>query len=739
MPESPRRHRSAIGGPAPRISTVALPSGILACLLFGTLGPGRSTAAEFPVSDPGSFQAALTTAATNGQDDVVTVAAGTYLLSAPLVYSSAEGSSITIRGAGTATTVLDGQDTTRTLEVSTAAGAILVEDLGFARGSTTSGDGGALRLESGSGTVTLRGCDVADSEVGGENVGGGASVFSDSGSVTVEDCRFLRNTSEANVGGLYAATTTGSVTVDASRFEDNAVDNLGGQSNFGDGGGAMVYADDGGTALVRDCVFERNTTTGGDNPDGGGLMIYLLGTNASATVEGSTFTDNEADLGGGGFFVRLNGSGSITARDNRATGNDATGGEGGGAFLYLDTGTLVVEGNTVTSNTAGTDGGGLWIRHSTGTATLTGNRFDDNEAGGLGGGLHLGTDSAATTMSGNAFWKNTADGVGGGFSYATGDGSLDLERTTTHANSAPGGAGIYLYLDQASAPTALTSLALWGDVPDELDFSTGRGPPVLEVLYSTVQGANGEPWLGTGSLDEDPRFVDGDGGDLSLSWPGFPDEGDPDRSPAIDSGDPTAEPIPTAPAPTWAPSPSTGPRCSSPTGSRRGTPRPGGSDRAGPSRGGRPDREAVSYSTAERISSASPLAHISASTSSIRGRRFLAADSFESPIRIGFELAAWSEATISPSRSRARTFDIPMIRSSAKRSMRPLASFRMFCLSDVAVSVRNVPSSIAASITGPELEPVTTPRVCSERSANVSHRSPSGKSSRRWKKATVIR
>ncbi len=511
------------------------------------LVPARVSAATFPVSDPASFQAALNAAEANGEDDVIEVAAGSYAVATTLAYSSAESRSLRITGAGIGTTVLDGGGSTQILRLESwaAEGDLVAEGLTLQNGHSSSSAGGALHLETAAGTQTLTDCEVLDSSTSGEDgIGGGASLVSDTGAVTVAGCAFRRNTSEANVGGLYVAVTTATIALFESVFEDNAVDNLGGQEYFGDGGGAMLYTDAGGLTTVSGCTFTGNTATGGDNPDGGGLMIYLLGTGALATVESSVFSGNQAGLGGAGLFVRINATGTVHCRDNRFEDNVTLAGSGGGAFLYVDGGSVEVTGNTATTNVAAADGGGIWIRHGSGSTLLTGNTFAGNQAGFNGGGLTLATDATTATLSHNVFRDNGCAGVGAGLSYATGNGSLELTRSTFYGNQAGAeGGGCYLYFEEETAPVDLADLILWHDTPEELAYSSAGGTVTVELRYSDVEGGTGQSWFGPGCLDTDPLFLDPAAGDLNLAWPTFPDAG-PGQSPCIDAGDPASAPDP---------------------------------------------------------------------------------------------------------------------------------------------------------------------------------------------------
>lgn len=516
------------------------PAAVVCLVLFLLTSPCRS--ATFVVGTVAELQAALDAAAANGENDVIEIEAGIYAVAASLVYSGAEDFSLTISGVSSSQTTLDGGLSVQIMQLTATypQSHVVVAGIGFQNGRT-SGDGGALTITTDAADIELRGCSfTANATTGGDSVGGGAVVLTDSGSIIVEDCVFSENHSTANVGGLYAATTNGVIRLLTCAFQDNSVDNVGSSPYYGDGGGAMLYTDTNGQTIATGNTFERNTTTGGDNPDGGGLMVYQLGVNVSADVQANTFDDNTAQLGAGGCIVRINGQGSMTVSNNQFLNNEATDDAGGGALLYLDSGTITCTGNEFSGNQAGGSGGGLWISLVDGTADISDNAFWANQAGGNGAGLDVFSEDGCVTLTGNRFAENVAVGVGGGLSYATTTGEAGLSHATFFDNAADDGGAVYAYFDDASATMALANSILWLDTPNE--FATSHGgatSPTLGITYSDVDGLSGDPWFGTGCIDADPLFADAAHRDFHLTWANFPVP-DATKSPCIDTGDPAA-------------------------------------------------------------------------------------------------------------------------------------------------------------------------------------------------------
>lgn len=508
-------------------------------LLYGAL---PATAATFNVTTPAEFQTALDTAAANAEDDTLNLAAGVYTLAAPLVFSSTENHSLTIVGTGAATTILDGGDALRPLNLETtgAQAHLSLSQLTIQNG-LSSGNGGGLLLSTGAANITLENCVVQDNAAsGGNSVGGGANLYTASGTAFVTACTVQRNTSSGNVGGLSVATDTGACRITRSAFIQNTVNNSGASAYFGDAGGAMFYADGAGNGVITHNTFQENRATGGDNPDGGGLMTYQLGAGAQLTLQNNTFSGNYAGLGGGGCILRYNASCTLVVQNNSFSDNETGNGSGAGAMLYVNQGNVTYSDNTHDNNISGEDGAGAWLNVLAGTAVIQNNVFSANQADNNAGGLSATSDSAAMTIEKNIFTGNTAGNVGGGLSYATGTGTVSLQNNTFWTNTASSdGGGLYVYLDNDSAVTTLRNNILRGDSPNAFAYSSASGTVTVTMTYSDAQNGSAESWFGTGCIDADPLFAAPAAGNFALTWASFPVV-DATRSPCIDTGDPAS-------------------------------------------------------------------------------------------------------------------------------------------------------------------------------------------------------
>ncbi len=153
---------------------------ILAMGVFSGAG-----AATFNVSTEGEFQAALTQAEGNGEDDVINVD-GDMNIAHTLTYRGEQGHTLTINGNGHS---LDGGNSVQIMNISITGlsddtgSDITIRDLTFQNGNNPSGSGGGIVAITNNANITLEGCTFKDNSAAH---GGGISVTTISnGSVTL--------------------------------------------------------------------------------------------------------------------------------------------------------------------------------------------------------------------------------------------------------------------------------------------------------------------------------------------------------------------------------------------------------------------------------------------------------------------------------------------------------------------------------------------------------------------------
>lgn len=249
------------------------------------------------------------------EGDLILVAAGTYMLSAPI---SLYDKDLVIRGAvdasGRPTTVLNGQNTTYHINALVQTSATVIENLVLTNGRST--QNGAIYMFGCQGTtirncsvrgnqrgaiginnsnVTMIGCEIVDNAAGpGTSAGGGIYV---AGTISLIDCVVSGNSASYSGGGIYVP--NGSVVnLTRTRICGNTAPNDAqvGQSPSG------IINDLGGSCMMSTCndcplpcVGDVNTDRAVDGADLG-VMLSSWGTSGPADLNGDS-TVNGADLG----------------------------------------------------------------------------------------------------------------------------------------------------------------------------------------------------------------------------------------------------------------------------------------------------------------------------------------------------------------------------------------------------------------------------------------------------------
>lgn len=310
------------------------------------------------------------------------------------------------------------------------------------------GRGGGVYLRNASTTAQIHDSLIAHNvaATGAMGYGGGMMLRN-------SDAQVYSNTVSHNLAGSRAGEGGGIAVYGGSPWiADNAlVQNSAAHTVIGSGGGLHLWTDQPVTVLRNTFQYNKAITGIGDlglTSTGGGASI-VGGSTAIATIRGNSFDQNATsllgpDVGwGGGLYVSGLVSPSLII-DNSFHGNIAghnAAGYGGG--LYVDAGSVVIEGNDFTGNAAtwsGTygEGGGLYISGGTNLVqsnVITGNA-GASTASGCGGGIAI--RGGATVVYGNRIVANDATrgdnwGMGGGVCAM--DGQVTLRDNTIEANS----------------------------------------------------------------------------------------------------------------------------------------------------------------------------------------------------------------------------------------------------------------------------------------------------------------
>lgn len=413
-----------------------------------------------------SVQAAIN-ASTSG--DTINVRAGTF--TGPI---DTRGKSLTIRGAGVASTTLQASTAGSTLITISRGERVTISDLKLTgagqgievRGSTLSasdllitgmsGGGAGAGIElSAAANATLTRVELR-SNAAGTGWDGGA-IFVEDSTLDVVDGVWSQNRGDSG-GALYAARAT--LRLDGLRVEENtAVDQ---------GGGLFVSA---GTVLTAtDTTLDTNQAAG----RGGGIAA----TDSDIEWTGGAWTANTSGAAGGGGS--LSGQATAGSRLWLDIADNSADGDGGG--LYATDLLLELSDSELADNTSGARGGGLWTLDA--DLTLTRTALRRNTAVDDGGGAQLRrTAGGPAALAIDLILDGNSASAGGGVDTEV---PLTIRGLSGGANEALAGDGGAL---RSASTLVLTRAALASDI------ATGTGGAIalrngsLSVSDSSISDA----------------------------------------------------------------------------------------------------------------------------------------------------------------------------------------------------------------------------------------------------------
>lgn len=417
-------------------------------------------------------------------------------------------------------------------------------------GGDVSGNGGAI--------LSNEALTVVDSTiVGNASTGSGGGIFQNINQVTITGVIVSNNISRfsGGGGGLFAV---GTATITGSTISDNKAN-----GSSGVGGGIRS----GGNTTITDSTISGNTTTsgGGGSPAGGGGIYSSPSTPAnSLTIINSTVTNNRAPAGEGGGIRKRSGTliiqgstisensafiagGGISASDGGVSvqitastihGN-AVGGPsfgGGGAFIF--NGTMTVTGSTISGNSS-RGGGGVYGRSS--KITIADSTISGNAAANNGGGVFVNTTlsnpSHGLNILNSTVSGNTAVGRGGGVYNLSGLTTIQFSTVTNNSAGVNLGGGVGSHA-VTTARTEIRSTIVAGNINGDVQFVTGSTNSFLSNGYNLIGTGNGtanfnKPGDQTGILNPFLGPLANNGGPTNTHALLV-------GGPAIDAGDPAA-------------------------------------------------------------------------------------------------------------------------------------------------------------------------------------------------------
>ena len=290
--------------------------------------------------------------------------------------------------------------------------AELVMTGGAVSGNYSDDNGGGIYTSS-SAKIALSGADITVNKA--DNAGGGMNLHLKE-NATFTNCNISYNeTDDTDGGGIVMNASGKTLTLDSCKVNNNIADDCGGgiyvdagtveasggqiNSNKADDGGG-VYVSGGDTfKLTNEAVIANNKTTG---KSGGGITCH-----GDLVINDATVALNRSAKYGGGVFYQNSGH-KITLTKANIIGNEA---ENDGGGLYIKQGEVEFSGGEISANTS-IDGGGVFVTDNTKFTAKNGAKINENTVTSEdGGGI---VNKGETILNGITVSSNTAKNKGGG-------------------------------------------------------------------------------------------------------------------------------------------------------------------------------------------------------------------------------------------------------------------------------------------------------------------------------------
>jgi len=377
----------------------------------------------------------------------VYVASGTFTATAGSIYNN----TATNDGGGLCLSNNDSGNSTATLGGGSSD---------FTIHDNTAKRGGGIRLRSnGSNTMTLTinskakiYSNTANATTTESYPGGGGVFIGNHSTFNLQGGEIYSNKVSAHGGAIYISTggkvtiSSGSIYSHTTGINGGAIEMLGGELNITGGS-----------------VYSNSATNGG--------AIHLVD-NCTVSISGGSITGNTAKEIGGAI---AQGGGVVTVSGSALIDGNSTPSLGGG--LYINNGTLNVNGGTISNNTA-QQGGGVYA-DTTGTTTIgiTGGTISGNTASAAGGGFNIDKGASLTMTGGTVSGNKCSNGNGGGFwvgavtKFEMTGGTVTDNRAADHASNSQFGGGLFFNRTPASS----TAIKLSGGTISENYAKSGGG------------------------------------------------------------------------------------------------------------------------------------------------------------------------------------------------------------------------------------------------------------------------
>ncbi|MGQ4648643.1 hypothetical protein [Lyngbya aestuarii] len=330
-------------------------------------------------------------------------------------------------------TIANGYTNERGAGISTThQGELNIDNVEFKNNVADKGGGAIFSAYEGTLAVTDSKFDGNKAIAGNDERGAGAIAFWGPKEFTVTNSEFTNN---EGINGAAINSLNGKLTIENSKFIDNsttaAVYDTGESNPFLRGYGGAIYADrastgsdeTSGTIRISNSIFEGNQGRG----EGGAAYLYT-GTQDNVIIENSAFENNQVsalpnggNAGNGGAVVQMNNGLNKGFSILNSTFANNTAANQGGALWAMDADTQITNSTFSGNETQGTTGssiGGAMALY--GPTDIKDSTIANNYAGWVGGGVSA-SNSADVTIEDTIFDNNTSGNPWGILQHSSGN------------------------------------------------------------------------------------------------------------------------------------------------------------------------------------------------------------------------------------------------------------------------------------------------------------------------------
>jgi hypothetical protein len=317
--------------------------------------------------------------------------------------------------------------------------------------------------------------DVVVSECGG--------VYIDRGELIMEANSSITGNTAGTIGGISLVAST--LTMNGGAITKNyALRTNGGL--LADGSTLEMFD---GAEISENTVGKKDDTVGG-NGGGVGLIFSTL-----TMHSGSKIYKNKVYSGfAGGIYATgesklIMKAGSVISENECTVENSDSSAGGGGGIELVNKSSLIMEGGSITNNTAVKHGGGVYVTGES-SFTMNGGSIKDNKSETTdGGGIFLGTGTFI--MTGGGITTNTAK-YGGGV-YVIGESSFTMAGGDITGNTASvAGGGVILWLgasfNMTNGEIAKNTATVKGGGVYVYGYPSTDNPPKAAAVFTMIGG-----------------------------------------------------------------------------------------------------------------------------------------------------------------------------------------------------------------------------------------------------------